>query len=106
MCIGEICQVVGVESDGRVRVRGDQREHIVTLMTLEKEAEVGDWLVVHSGFALGWLDPDEAAEATKLRATPPRPTTSPRVSVPAVPAPALAPTAERQPPLSLTEAPS
>lgn len=68
MCLGEICQVIGMEPDGRVRVKGDSREQVVSLMTLETCAEVGDWVVVHSGFALGWLDPSEAADALSLRA--------------------------------------
>jgi hydrogenase expression/formation protein HypC len=104
MCMGEICQVVGRESGGRVRVRGEHREQVVTLLTLEKSAEVGDWLIVHSGFALGWLDPAEAAEATALRATPPLPPSSPLNPAPAAPAPARTPTGEPHPSMSSTEA--
>ncbi len=103
MCLGEICQVVGLEADGRVRVRGEQREQVVSLMTLEKGAEIGDWIVVHSGFALGWLDPDEAAEAVALRSTPTSPPRPPEDSAPAVPALALALSAEHQPPFPSTE---
>jgi len=37
----------------------------------------GDWVVVHSGFALARLDPDEADEALTLRATVPAGPASP-----------------------------
>ncbi len=106
MCLGEICQVVGHESNNRARVRGEVREQTVSLVTLDRRADVGDWIVVHSGFALGWLDPHEAAEALALRATTPgswSPTTD---SAPAVPAPAHVPGAGPQPTFSSSENPT
>jgi hydrogenase expression/formation protein HypC len=103
MCMGEICQVIGLESAGKVRVRGEQREQIVSLMTLEQDAQVGDWLVIHSGFALGRLDPEEADEALALRSGSTRPLLTHLDSAPAVPVPALVESAEHQPPNSSTE---
>jgi hydrogenase expression/formation protein HypC len=75
MCLGEIVwleAVSGRTATGRV---GD-RQVTVSLLTLDGTAGPGDWVVVHSGFALERLDPAEAAQAVALRSTeaPPRPT--------------------------------
>ncbi|MGA8045153.1 MAG: HypC/HybG/HupF family hydrogenase formation chaperone [Dermatophilaceae bacterium] len=40
----------------------------VSLVTLGETVAAGDWVVVHSGFALHRLEPAEAAEALALRA--------------------------------------
>jgi hydrogenase expression/formation protein HypC len=106
MCLGEICQVVGLEEGGRLRVRGNVREQVVSPMTLDRNANVGDWVVVHSGFALGWLDPEEAREALALRATTPDPWSPAIDSAPAVPAPAHVRGAGHRPTFSPSEIPS
>lgn len=54
----------------------------VSLVTLDDDVVVGDWVVVHSGFALERLDADEAAAALALRAwmpgqPPPEPLPAP-----------------------------
>ena len=69
MCLGEICEVVELRDDGRAVVRGDQREQVALLMTLSDDVTPGDWVVVHAGFALERLTPEQAADARSIRAT-------------------------------------
>jgi len=54
--------VVGVPAEGRVRVEDvDGAVHEVSLLAFDGDAPgPGDWLVVHSGFALQRVDGDEA----------------------------------------------
>lgn len=95
MCLGEICQVVGLEEGGRLRVRGTLREQVVSPIALSGSVEMGDWVVAHSGFALGRLDPKEAKEALALRATVSAPWAATIDSAPAVPAPVFSPSENR-----------
>jgi hydrogenase expression/formation protein HypC len=83
MCLGEIVRLDTVRGDsGTARLGG--RTLTVSLVTLEQAVSEGDWVVVHSGFALQRLDPDEAAEALSLRTGEPsqpathHPTTDPQ----------------------------
>lgn len=94
MCLGEICQVVGLEEGGRLRVRGTIREQVVSSLALNGSVDLGDWVVAHSGFALERLDPEEAEAALALRATVPIFQAS-IDSAPAVPAPAFSPSENR-----------
>ena len=76
MCLGEIVRLDTVAGPAGVGHVGD-REIAVSLVTLEVPVAAGDWVVVHSGFALERLDPDEAADALAIRHDPQsRPTTS------------------------------
>ena len=93
MCLGEICEVVGLEEGGKLRVKSVTREQVVSPMAIEGGVEVGDWLVVHSGFALGKLTPEEAREALALRATDPGSLEPTEVPAPAAPAPKTVPEA-------------
>lgn len=70
MCLSRLHKVVRL-GDGSAVVRSaDGSERAVSLLALEGEApEVGDWLVVHSGYAIGRADAAEAeAVAAELRA--------------------------------------
>lgn len=59
MCLAIPAQLVDVDQDsGSVDLHGS-RVHICTLMT--PEVKSGDWVLVHAGFALQKLDPEEAA---------------------------------------------
>ncbi len=69
MCLGEVCEVTEVRPGGRAFVRGPQRVQEVLLLTLSDDVAVGDWLVCHSGFALGRISEDEAADAQNIRTT-------------------------------------
>ena len=68
MCLGELGQVLGVR-DGLAEVRVGDRLRSVSLLTLEEPVDPGDWVLVHSGFALGRLSADEATEAEQIRST-------------------------------------
>jgi hydrogenase expression/formation protein HypC len=64
MCIGIPMQLRARDGDlGTVEQGG--LTHQVSLALLE-EAEVGDYLLVHAGFAISRLDPEEAGETLAL----------------------------------------
>ncbi len=68
MCLGQICEVLelGVEPS-RAVVSRDGVSQSVSLMAMTEPVSPGDWVVVHSGFALSRLDRDEALAALALR---------------------------------------
>ena len=70
MCLGEIAEVTGVQLPGSAEVSGDGRTRTVSLLTLDEPVVVGDWLLIHSGFALSRLTPEAAHTALTLRNTP------------------------------------
>jgi len=64
MCLAVPGQIVstegqGLQRTGRVDFSGVQRE---VALAYVPEAELGDWVIVHVGFAISKLDQDEAAE--------------------------------------------
>lgn len=67
MCLGEIVRLEDVAGPA-ARARLGERVLSVSLVTLEETVAAGDWVVVHSGFALRRLEPAQAAEALALRA--------------------------------------
>ncbi len=67
MCLGELGQVQEVRSDGVAEVRVGDRARTVSLLTLDDAVTQGDWVLIHSGFALFRLTPDEAREAEQIR---------------------------------------
>ena len=75
MCLGEIAQVVQLGPDRTALVRAPHRDSRVALVTLDGPVGVGEWLVCHSGFALGRLSAEEARTASSIRATTPAATT-------------------------------
>lgn len=88
MCLGEIGRLVEVRGDVGIVALPD-RIADVSLVTLDDVVVVGDWVVVHSGFALERLSADEAAEALALRAwVPSAPPPAPQPSPAPLPAPA------------------
>jgi hydrogenase expression/formation protein HypC len=70
MCLETPAQVVSVDPDGlAATVTTDQRTGRALLMTLDAGAEPlrpGDWLLVHSGLAVGRLSDEEANELIEL----------------------------------------
>ena len=68
MCLGELGQIVEI-TDGVAEVRVGDRLRSVSLLTLDQPVDPGDWVLVHSGFALGRLTADEAHEAEQIRST-------------------------------------
>jgi hydrogenase expression/formation protein HypC len=63
MCTSRLHRVVASDGPGAVLVDDlDGRRHRVSLLALDPpEPTTGEWLVVHSGYAIGRVDADEAA---------------------------------------------
>jgi hydrogenase expression/formation protein HypC len=59
MCLGIPMKVVAVGDDGAGTVELDGVRHAVDL-TLIEAPRTGDHVIVHAGFAIERLDPDEA----------------------------------------------
>jgi hydrogenase expression/formation protein HypC len=68
MCLGELAEVVGVGAGDTVEVDYGGRRATVSLLVLGEPAAVGDWVVVHAGFVLERVTPEEAQEAVRIRA--------------------------------------
>ena len=70
MCLAEPALVKAVLEDGAmadVVVHGrDQRVLLTVLDEDAQQIEAGDWLLVHSGVALGRIDATDAALRTQL----------------------------------------
>jgi len=72
MCLSDVGRVVHVDVDRHaVRVEVDTRTVDVSTVALGLDAPplaVGDWLVVHTGLAVGRLDDAEARQILAARA--------------------------------------
>lgn len=65
MCVGVPMQIVEIEGDTALaEIDGVKRE--ASLMLLDEELAVGDYVIVHAGFAIARLDPEEALETLAL----------------------------------------
>ncbi len=65
MCLGVPMQVVELHDDMVVaEIDGVRRE--ASLMMLGEAVTVGDYVIVHAGFAISRIDPQEAEETLKL----------------------------------------
>jgi len=68
MCLGIPAKVVEISKEEGIRRRGKadfggvSREIDLSLV----DAEVGDYVIVHAGFAIGMLDEQEAKESLEL----------------------------------------
>lgn len=65
MCLAIPAQVVEKLENSMIRVRVGNGPTLLTAsgMLLSEPAEVGDYLIVHAGFAMKKLDPVEARES-------------------------------------------
>lgn len=64
MCLAIPVQIETLDGErATVALDGHRTE---VLATLVPEAKVGDWVLVHAGFAITILDPDEARETYDL----------------------------------------
>jgi hydrogenase expression/formation protein HypC len=68
VCLGELAEVVRADADTAEVTSHQGRRSTVSLMVLAEPVAVGDWLVVHAGFALERVTPAEAQEAARIRA--------------------------------------
>ncbi|MBI5058857.1 HypC/HybG/HupF family hydrogenase formation chaperone [candidate division KSB1 bacterium] len=58
MCLAVPMQLVSIEGErGRVELQG---VGALVMLTLTPEAKVGEYVIVHAGYALSVLDSDEA----------------------------------------------
>lgn len=65
MCVGVPMQIVSIDGDTAVtEIDGVKRE--ASLMLLADEVRVGDYVIVHAGFAISKLDEDDARETLSL----------------------------------------
>jgi hydrogenase expression/formation protein HypC len=64
MCLAIPAKIVKIENNmGTIDMEGTQRE--VSLL-LQEDAKVGDYVVVHAGFAIRKIDEEEAMESLRL----------------------------------------
>jgi hydrogenase expression/formation protein HypC len=68
MCLGELARVVRLDATGAAEVTVRDRRATVSLMVLDEPVAVGDWLLVHAGYALERLTDAAATEAARIRA--------------------------------------
>ena len=65
MCLGVPMQVIALDgSDIVAEIDGVRRE--ASLMILDDPVEVGDFVIVHAGFAISKLDEEEARETLAM----------------------------------------
>lgn len=65
MCVGVPMQVMSIDGDTAVtEIDGVKRE--ASLMLLADEVQVGDYVIVHAGFAISLLDQEEARETIAM----------------------------------------
>lgn len=65
MCVAIPGEIVSVESDGTALVDFGGTRRAVSVALLDRSA-VGDFVIVHAGFALHRVDPAEARETIEL----------------------------------------
>ena len=64
MCLAIPAQIVEMgETRAKVALAGNERE---ADLSLSEDAAVGDWVLIHAGFAIEKLSSEEAAESLKL----------------------------------------
>ncbi len=64
MCLAVPAKIVSIDgNEGEVEMAGVRRRIGLHLVP---EARVGDYVLVHTGFAINVLDPSEAEESLKL----------------------------------------
>jgi hydrogenase expression/formation protein HypC len=67
MCLGTVCRTTALLDGDAVLVQAGDRELRASLLTVEDPVRVGDWLLVHAGFALARLTETQAREALAIR---------------------------------------
>jgi len=64
MCLGIPMKIVKIEGDRAVvRASGIERKIWINFL---KEPRVGEYVIVHAGFAIEKIDPEEARETLKM----------------------------------------
>ena len=65
MCLAVPMKIVEIREDGKALVRQDDLETEVDL-TLVQNPSVGEYVIIHAGYAIDLLDLQEAEERLKL----------------------------------------
>ena len=65
MCLGILGKIVSITTNGLADVDFDGIKREVSLM-LCPEAQIGDYVLVHVGFAIRRLEPEDAQETLRL----------------------------------------
>ena len=64
MCLGIPAKIIKIENNmGTIDMEGTQRE---VSPLLQEDAKVGDYVMVHAGFAIQTIDEHEAMESLKV----------------------------------------
>ena len=64
MCLAIPAKIIKIENNmGTIDMEGTQRE--VSLI-LQQDARIGDYVIVHAGFAIHKIDEDEAMESLRI----------------------------------------
>ena len=67
MCLGLVGRTTALLGADQVLVQVDGRALRASLLALDDQVAVGDWLLVHAGFALARLTEAQAGEALAIR---------------------------------------
>jgi hydrogenase assembly chaperone HypC/HupF len=67
MCLGEVGWVRAVDGPDAISIDVGGRTRTVSGMLLESSPAVGEWVLVHSGFAIAQLSQSDARETIELR---------------------------------------
>ncbi|MBO6002374.1 MAG: HypC/HybG/HupF family hydrogenase formation chaperone [Mailhella sp.] len=68
MCLAVPARISFVDPDGKARIQtgGADASMEISTILLPEPPRVGDFVIVHAGFALRVLDPQEAEESLKI----------------------------------------
>ncbi|HCO39746.1 MAG TPA: hydrogenase assembly protein HupF [Aquificaceae bacterium] len=66
MCLSVPSRVIEIKEDNTAVVEVFGARRLISLDLLQEEIGVGDWVLVHVGFAIQKLDPDYALESLRL----------------------------------------
>ena len=64
MCLAVPSRIVEIKGTrAKVELSGNSREADLSLI---EDAQIGDWVLVHAGFAIEKLEPEDAEETLKM----------------------------------------
>lgn len=66
MCLAIPSRVVEIKGDNIALVDTMGSKRLISTMLLEEQAKIGDYLLIHVGYAMQKIDEDEAIESLNL----------------------------------------
>ncbi len=66
MCLAVPARISSVDEDGKARIQTGSGSMDISTILLPDPPRVGDYVIVHAGFALRTIDPLEAEESLKI----------------------------------------